>query len=180
MVIFLDLGAYRGETTRDFLNGKIFEHGRECSVVQAFDFCSYPKEWQAVKDEFPNVSISFNQKAVGVTDGIATFGAWPENPEAQTMYPECVNYNNRPLQQVERIDFVGWIQRFTQLGNIVVCKMDIEGAEYDILEGLINTGAINRINYLYCEFHDWIFSKEYEERHRKIVERCPIPVGGWG
>lgn len=39
----------------------------------------------------------------------------------------------------------------------IVLKLDIEGAEYEVLENLINSGRINRINELYVEFHDMFF-----------------------
>jgi FkbM family methyltransferase len=40
--------------------------------------------------------------------------------------------------------------------------MDIEGAEYDIINHLLNTGMINRINHIYFEDH---------ERRFKIIKR---------
>ena len=180
MNIYLDLGCYTGDTVQKYLRGEIFERGRECNVVHAFDLTAYPKEWQAVKDEFPNTTIAFHQKAVGIAQGTATFGEWQENPQAQTCYPECENYNGRPLAQVEQVDFIGWIQRFVQPGDFVVCKMDIEGAEYEILEQLIKTGAIRLINFLAVEFHGWIFPAEYAEREKWIREHCPVSIGGWG
>ena len=180
MNIYLDLGAYTGDTVQRYLRGEIFERGRKCDVVHAFDLSAYPADWQAVKDEFPNVEINFHQKAVGVADGITTFGEWNENPQAQTCYADCVNYRDRPLATVEQLDFVGWIQRQVKPGDFVVCKMDIEGAEYEILEQLFNTGAINLISRLFIEFHGWIFPAEYELREKWIRAHCPINIGGWG
>jgi FkbM family methyltransferase len=180
MVIYIDLDAYRGETVQQYLRGEIFERGRECEIVHAFDLSAYPAEWQAVKNEFPGVSIAFHQKAAGIADGVSTFGEWPENPQAQTCYADCENYRGRPLKQVERIDFVGWLQRFVQPGNIVICKMDIEGAEYEIMEQLINTGVINKIQHLHIEFHNWLFPAEYELREKWIRAHCPISINGWG
>lgn len=57
---------------------------------------------------------------------------------------------------VECIDFSEFIKSFNDDIYLVI-KLDIEGAEYEVLESLINTGMINKINELYVEFHDGFF-----------------------
>ncbi len=184
MIIYIDLGSYNGDTVEKYLNGEIFERGRECSVVQAFDLVEYPAEWQAVKDRHPNVSIAFNRMAVGIAEESVEFGAWPANPECQTTIKGNTNYTGIPgetiIQTVPRINFVGWLQRFVQPGNTVICKMDIEGAEYEILEELIKSGAIRLINYLYVEWHARLLPPEYEEREKWILANSPVQIRGWG
>ena len=39
----------------------------------------------------------------------------------------------------------------------LVVKLDIEGAEYEVLENIITSGMINKVNELYVEFHDNFF-----------------------
>lgn len=44
------------------------------------------------------------------------------------------------------IDFARWLEAHTRGADFVAVKMDIEGAEYDVLEHLLETQAIDRID----------------------------------
>lgn len=46
-------------------------------------------------------------------------------------------------------------------------KLDIEGSEYDVIDDLFNTEAINRINELYIEWHDHFFP-HYRDRGNEL------------
>lgn len=50
----------------------------------------------------------------------------------------------------------------------IILKLDIEGAEYEVLERLIETGNIERINELYVEFYDSFFNKDSTELKEKL------------
>jgi FkbM family methyltransferase len=51
---------------------------------------------------------------------------------------------------------VGSVDLSEQLPSTVdLLKMDIEGAEYQVLDRLCETGAIRRVQCLVCEFHVW-------------------------
>lgn len=47
--------------------------------------------------------------------------------------------------------------------STIVVKMDIESAEYDVLDDLINSGAVNKIDYLYVEWHSQYFSSDKQD-----------------
>jgi hypothetical protein len=51
--------------------------------------------------------------------------------------------------------------------------MDIEGSEYDTLEKMIETGAIEYVNTLVVEWHSRYFTNKDEilEREKKISEK---------
>ena len=49
---------------------------------------------------------------------------------------------------VEAVDLATWLPEITDL-----LKMDIEGAEFEVLEHLCTTGAIQRVRNLVCELH---------------------------
>ena len=46
-------------------------------------------------------------------------------------------------------------------------KLDIEAAEYDVLEYMIESGVISKITKIYCEFH----SGKMNEEHRTIFRK---------
>jgi FkbM family methyltransferase len=76
-----------------------------------------------------------------------------------TLLPEKTEKldRNNPLN-VKCIDFAKFLNSFSDEDYIVV-KLDIEGAEYDVLNYLIDTNTITKINELYVEFHDMFFNK---------------------
>jgi len=58
-----------------------------------------------------------------------------------------------------------------KLFNRIFVKMDIEGAEVELLEGLISSNAINYIDTLYVEFHS-VFQKTYQAEITKKREEA--------
>lgn len=53
---------------------------------------------------------------------------------------------------VQCIDFSEWIQNNVKKENYNVLKIDIEGAEYQVIDHLLNTGAHEYIDEWYVEF----------------------------
>lgn len=88
-------------------------------------------------------------------------------------------YKNHPQDAsnhvtVPTIDFPDWIATFNQ--PIDVLKMDIEGAEFDILEELIVTGTYKNIYCILVETHDHVIEKikDKGERVRQLIRDYEI------
>jgi FkbM family methyltransferase len=60
--------------------------------------------------------------------------------------------------KVKCIDTSEFLKQFDN-DNYIILKLDVEGSEYEILNHLIETGEINKINELYVEFHDYFFNQ---------------------
>ena len=52
----------------------------------------------------------------------------------------------------------------------IVVKLDVEGAEYEILEDLIRTGAISKISKIYIEWHWDRIGMNFEE-HKNFTQK---------
>ena len=92
-----------------------------------------------------------------------------------TLLPEKTEKLDRenPLK-VKCIDFAKFLNSFSD-DNYIVVKLDIEGAEYDVLNHLIETNTITKINELYVEFHDIFFnrnSKDIKNRLSNYKIKC--------
>lgn len=61
--------------------------------------------------------------------------------------------SNDSALDVEVINFSEYLSNKSQSYEKIVVKMDIEGAEVDLLEKMIADSSINLINILYVEFH---------------------------
>ena len=72
--------------------------------------------------------------------------------------------------RVKCLDFSRWLlQNFNCTDHIVV-KMDIEGAEYAVLEKMVVDGSIDYVNELFVEFH-WLMNDTItHERHNALVQ----------
>jgi len=55
--------------------------------------------------------------------------------------------------KVKTIDLSYFIKKSVPLSHKLILKLDVEGAEYDILIKMINDGTISRVSELYGEWH---------------------------
>ena len=60
--------------------------------------------------------------------------------------------------------------------NFIVVKMDIEGAEFEVLQHLIKENVLQKINHLYVEFHERFFISELE-KYRELKQNLLVEIG---
>jgi FkbM family methyltransferase len=153
--IVLDLGGYEGQWASDIFSRyqcwvKVFE------PVKAFS--------ENIRRRFENNSKIevFNFGLAGST-GKAEIGI-------------CADGSSLFLKsdQTEIIDLLDVKDWFDGFGNISVqlMKVNIEGGEYNLLERLVETGLISRIENIQIQFHD--IEKESSDRMNKIKESLSI------
>lgn len=61
--------------------------------------------------------------------------------------------NHKEPLTVQGLDFSKWIMENFDKEDYIVCKMDIEGAEYDVLPKMVEDGSIEYMNQMIIEFH---------------------------
>ena len=75
---------------------------------------------------------------------------------------------------IKLINFSEYLKNKSSHFNKIIVKMDIEGAEVDLLEGLIKSKSIFHIDVLYLEFHsqyqEKVQSRKTRARELKIIE----------
>lgn len=58
------------------------------------------------------------------------------------------------------------------INYIDLLKINIEGDEYDLIEHIIDTGIISKINFLQVQFHDFVENaEEKRENIRKLLQK---------
>lgn len=67
-----------------------------------------------------------------------------------------------PVTCKQAIDFPSWFKGNVVTEDYVALKIDVEGAEYEILEHLVANGAMKCVDELYVEFHR---KKEFSARY---------------
>ena len=74
--------------------------------------------------------------------------------------------SQRNFIEVTIFNFSGYLEEKAKKYDKIIVKMDIEGAEVDLLESMINDSTINFIDVLYVEFH----SQFQDSKLSKITE----------
>jgi FkbM family methyltransferase len=122
----------------------------------------------AVSTHYNTVTFNIDNRPgegpIGMGSSIMSLDNW--NPTDGTG-PENFNV----AVEVDCINLREFIENFSKEDNIVL-KLDIEGAEYDILEDFIQHNTLDYINHLYVEFHSEMFinGDEFQKREDEILK----------
>ena len=149
-------------------------------------------------------NIEYYNKAVWIEDTVLKFRKQGYKDNKLIGFGskiECVKKEYNPSNCIYKIDNVEAINFSNFLMNLkskypntsIYIKMDIEGAEFEVIEHLIKTGAINLIKELYCECHarfrfpleiqkeDKVKNQilEIENSLKDKVEKCGVKFYFW-
>lgn len=64
---------------------------------------------------------------------------------------------------VPTIRLVDFIEFLCPEDNSIILKLDVEGAEYQILKDMQKSNIFNKIKKLHVEFHEWARTPDYED-----------------
>jgi FkbM family methyltransferase len=170
--VFVDCGSNTckvlEERVKSGLEAEFFAFEPQPELVACVD---------AVRSRHPGVPIRFFPKAVWVEEGTLDFylaTEWGPNHrggstllEGHVKNAAKVDYSH-PVA-VECVDFSRWLRRNFSRWDHLVVKMDIEGAEYPVLEKMIADGTIDFVDELIVEFHWHMNETLSRERHDALL-----------
>ena len=144
--VVIDLGAHVGIMSREFAHyaGKVY----------AFE--PHPKAFaQLVKNTKNKKNIVPINKAAAGETGMAVLFSAPTRDgkitESSSLSQEKTNISKEHSFSVETVALGDFIN---SLGtDVAMIKMDVEGAEYDIIDALLGSSAIDRVGVVYVEDH---------------------------
>ena len=164
MQVYIDCGCYKGTIIEEFLYSL-----NKNNEYKIYAFESNP----FLRDFNYGEGINVIHKACWVYDGEVDFYIDTTNPISQGC-SICKEKDTGYLDKehpmsVPCIDFSKWLlDTFSQEDTLIV-KMNIEGAEYDVIEKCIKDGSINLIKELFIEWHyDRVGISE--DRHDAIIQ----------
>jgi FkbM family methyltransferase len=137
----IDLGAYKGEWANELHN----RYGCKVVVVEPTEYIN----------DFRNGVIV--NKAAGTHTGKMSFGGrayYTSAFETGDHEYDCIDIN-KLIEQYEYIDLL---------------KVNIEGAEYDVLNHIIGAGLHHRINNIQAQFHQ-IEGVPHEQWYKELAEK---------
>jgi len=164
--IFLDVGAYDGDSIKKFRkyvgNHKIYE-------IHAFE--PNPNHWKHFPES--DTSVTLHKEAVWIYDGdIDFFVGEQSNGIGSTLMADKttgqVDYDN-PVPS-KCIDFDRWIKENCSKEDFIILKMDIEGGEFKVIPHMMKGGSFDYLNEIWIEIHPNKIKKYLSTDKLKMVE----------
>jgi FkbM family methyltransferase len=160
--VFIDCGAWTGDSVEVFR--KYYKD------YEIFAFECHPDLKDNLKRMSKDLGFNFVDKAVWIKDEkISLFLGKGSLTQSTTVFSSKKKYIDRdnPVE-IYAIDFSKWILNMFDRDDYIVCKMNIEGAEYPVLDKMIKDDSIDYVNKLFISWH-WRKLKGFSEvQHRKI------------
>jgi FkbM family methyltransferase len=161
--IYVDCGFYIGINLKQRIDAGEID---DTWTIYAFE----PSTFINIDDQierFLPIKINLIKKAVWIKGGKAEFKI-AERSDAS----HIVNTSMAPSTEtivVDTIDFSKFISELPDNSNII-CSMDIEGAEFTVLEKMISDGTLQRLNELDIEFHHRLMPDKTPEDAEKLID----------
>jgi FkbM family methyltransferase len=170
--VFIDCGCREGDAVAAFLGdqaagcGTYYRCLKPRTDASAYEIIGFEssdyKDLQATRQRFSGVKFSLIEKLAWIHDGVIAFDSDGESDDCRLLQVSRLE-NTDPwrhpnphavVRDLPCIDLSRFLRDF-DVTDLVVLKLDIEGAEYDVLERLIVTNAVSRLSELYVEYHWW-------------------------
>jgi FkbM family methyltransferase len=168
--ILLDCGSHKGESVKkfktlltDFNEYEIYMFEPNNNLFKIIEsnpeFYSYTKFQKAVSDK--EEIVKFYGGTVRTDNCGATILLDKKNYDA---------YKDDDYELVQTVDISKFIKDNFSIEDHIILKLDVEGAEYQIIEKLLNDDAFKYIKKLYMEWHtQWL--PNYKQTEIDLVER---------
>lgn len=143
--IFIDLGAGSGDDIKGYYN-----LAPDNYLHEVFAFEANPKRVEGIKKRYPYINVY--TAAAGMDDTTVKLYLGGSLNTSSTNENK-VSISTDKYVETSMIDLPRWMEEnFTQ-DDYITMVMDIEGGEYDLLQGLYDAGLWFWINEMYVEFH---------------------------
>ncbi|KAF9900022.1 hypothetical protein EC991_008019 [Linnemannia zychae] len=201
--IFIDLGANGGDSLEVFLQNDdskfkySFPKPEWATYEQAdiYLFEANPvfnNHLVAAKQKYADKDININifpSTVVDIRDGTRTFFIDTVNVDHDfwgssiyTTHPDVIKSSSKGTE-LTAINFAGWLLRNALPNDFVVVKMDIEGAEYEVVPHLAEMGAWAVMDHLLVEWHGSAIAGGTAEEinaRKKVVEAAAAKLQAKG
>lgn len=173
MRIFIDLGAFDGDTITMALN-------RYNNLDKIYAFEPLEKNFERLARRFAGrENIVLLNVAAHVADAEAKLYLGREwGDEGGSLCENKITCHKDKFENIQAIDFSRYIKDF--FDDEIILKINIEGGEYELLEKMIRDGSINYVSELFCEWHyDKIgVSREEHQEYIKQLRRLGFNLTG--
>lgn len=148
MRVFIDAGCYNGDTIVAFRNSKYYDSGYAIFALDANP--------NMAKFFIGRSDVTFINKAVWIANGKQSFylNIHKDVSRGASLIKGKTTGNLGREVVVDTIDFSQWMKSAFDLdSDYIILKMDIEGAEYDVLRKMIDDGVMPHVKVLILDAH---------------------------
>ena len=164
--IYIDCGVFTGNTIDPYYDDYV-----------VYGFEPNPNKFDKLVKKYEKATL-YN-KAVWVNDGKMGFHLTVRN-ESCSLFERK---DEKEIVTVESINFNKWIKETFNEDDYIIIKMDIEGAEYTVLNDMLDNGSMKYVNEIFIEFHNRVFnpkpSRAVNNLLRKRISELGIEVKSW-
>ena len=166
----IDLGANIGEYTRKMASG----------TKQVIAFEPDPWAYAALQTNVADLdNVEIENAAAGTSERTVLLyrhARFEENPALNSQSSSVVSSKSNTSEEgaieIQQVDFIRYLENLDE--DIGLLKMDIEGAEVDLLEALFDRPDIlNRIDHIFAETHETRIPG-HEPRVKALRERARL------
>ena len=158
---FIDCGAHCGES---ILTAKQ-RFGRDINVISFEPIPGLVNQLQEIHKNNPTIQIQ--NSAVWINDDIKKFHLSEEYTDGSSLLNNLNNLRDDHYIEVSCFDLSSWISETFNKEDYLILKLDIEGAEYEVLNKMIEEGTIKMINELWGEWHDM----KIDDNHTHLLSK---------
>lgn len=163
--LFIDCGGHDGCSAIKFL--------LENPNYDVISFEANPELW----GYYERIPTQLHKKAVYDYDGEVEFIIDPVDADGSSLIKEKnidfykkIKNEDCPRIIIECIDLSRFVKEIANDYEEVILKLDIEGAEYAILNKMLKDDTLRHVNKLFAEFH-WNKIGMAEEDHADLLEK---------
>lgn len=162
---FIDCGAHCGES---ILAAKQ-RFGNDIVTISFEPIPGLAKQLQEIYKDNPTVNIQ--NSAVWVNNEIKKFHLSEEYTDGSSLLNTLNNLRDDHYLSIPCFDLSLWIKETFTDNDYLILKLDIEGAEYEVLNKMIEDNTIKMINEFWGEWHDMkISDKKTLEISKKVYK----------
>jgi len=172
MKYFIDGGANNGCSVRVFR--ELYDKDEEYYI---YSFEADPRFAKYFNDLNKHTFIN---KAIWIEDTTLPFYVETSPSPGSTLMIEkkTCNLDKENPVMVPAIDFSVWFLKTFNEDDEIILKLDIEGAEYDVLEKMLEDGSFSYVDRLLIEWHG-IKCCIPKERHNALIAKLDVPMEKW-
>jgi FkbM family methyltransferase len=138
--VVFDVGGYEGEFAQ-----KIYDK-YQCTVYVFEPVEAFAKNIEAL---FPKSNKKIHVYAYGLA------GETRSEKMSVEEFTSSTFKESKNTKQVKLVDIIKFCED-NKIKHIDLIKVNIEGGEYELLERIIDTGFINKIDRIQVQFHDFV------------------------
>lgn len=171
--VFLDLGVREGDAIAAFLGDRQVGGGAYYNCLlqredaQSYEFYGFEAPTyigvSQTKDRFAHVDFTLIDRLAWVYDGEVIFDSDGSSLDcrllevSRTEEREPWRHPNpqATLQMTPCVDIADFVEKKFSKDDYLILKVDIEGAEYEVLNWIIQRGLMSWFKELYIEYHWW-------------------------